>query len=579
MPHHANATRSTGPETGARPPLNVGLLVDSLTQPRWVYDIVAAIQQSSCARVALVVQNGAAEPNRGILRKLSRNRARLAYVLYTRIDDWLFRREPDAFTEVSIADLVDGVPTLNVAPVKKRFSDFFEPSDVSAIGAHNLDVALRLGFRILRGDALRIARHGVWSYHHGDNLVNRGGPPGFWEVMQGEPVTGSVLQILNDELDNGKVIYRSHAPTDRRSVRRNQDNFYRKSVAFVMRKLNDLYNCGPAALECDEHRDGYVPYSRPLYREPGNLETLRLTSRLASRYVADKLKELAWREQWSLAYRLHPGESGPDPGLHRYKRLMPPADRFWADPFPVAVENGFFIFVEELPFRTNKGHISVLDLAPSGQLRRVEPVLEQPHHLSYPFVFEWRGAHYMVPETGAARRIELYRATDFPRGWQAEEVLMDGVYAVDATFAEIDGRWWMFANIAPDGTRNYDELHVFHAPGPHGPWRPHRRNPVKSDARCARPAGRLFWRNGDLYRPSQDCSGQYGAAIVINRVLELSASEYRETAIARIEPKWAPDLLGAHTLNSAPGISIVDVLVRRSRFARRQRPVEYRTAM
>jgi len=259
--------------------------------------------------------------------------------------------------------------------------------------------------------------------------------------------------------------------------------------------------------------------------------------------------------------------------------LLPPADRFWADPFPVSVGDGFLVFVEELPFRTNKGHISVLNLARNGQLRRVERVLEKPHHLSYPFVFEWRDEHYMIPETGAARRIELYRATDFPGGWTPEEVLLDDVYAVDATVAEIDGRWWMFANIAPDGTRNYDELHVFHAPGPHGPWRPHRRNPVKSDARCARPAGRLFWWNGDLYRPSQDCSGQYGAAIVINKVSELTATEYRETTVARVEPKWTPNLLGAHTLNSAPGISIVDVLVRRSRFARTERPADFRAAL
>jgi methionyl-tRNA formyltransferase len=573
MLHDTHASQSLTVDSSVRPPLNVGLLVDSLTQPQWVYDIVAAIQQSTCARVALVVKNGDVDqPERRLLRKLTRNRSRLAYALYTRVDDWLFRRAPDAFTEVSIEELVTGVPTLKVVPVKKRFSDFFEPADVSAICAHNLDVALRFGFRILRGDALRIARHGVWSYHHGDNLVNRGGPPGFWEVMHNEPVTGSVLQILSDELDNGKVIYRSHALTDPRSVRRNQNNFYRKSAAFVMRKLTDLHTCGPSALECDEHADNYVPYTRPLYREPGNLDTLRLTARLASRYAVDKLTEIVWREQWSLGYRLHPGAAGPDPAFHRYKLLAPPADRFWADPFPVAVDDGFLIFVEELPFRTNKGHISVLDLAPNGQLRRVEPVLERPHHLSYPFVFEWRGDHYMIPETGAARRVELYRATDFPRGWTPEHVLLDGVYAVDATLAEIDGRWWMFANIARDGVRNYDELHVFHAPAPHGPWRPHRRNPVKSDARCARPAGRLFWWNGDLYRPSQDCSGQYGAAIVVNKVLQLTTSDYRETAVSRIEPKWAPHLLGAHTLNSAPGISVVDVLVRRSRFARSPRP-------
>ena len=67
---------------------------------------------------------------------------------------------------------------------------------------HNLDVAISFGFRILKGRALRIAKHGVWSYHHGDNHINRGGPAGFWEVLEGSPVIGSVLQVLDEDLDN-----------------------------------------------------------------------------------------------------------------------------------------------------------------------------------------------------------------------------------------------------------------------------------------------------------------------------------------------------------------------------------------
>ena len=130
----------------------------------------------------------------------------------------------------------------------------------------------------------------------------------------------------------------------------------------------------------------------------------------------------------------------------------------------------------------------------------------------------------------------------------------------------------MFANVAAEGALKDDELHIFHAPSPLGPWTPHRLNPVKSDARCARPAGRLFRWNGHLYRPSQDCSGRYGSAIVINRIVRLTESEFEEKAVSRIDPKWAPDLLATHTLNSSDGITVVDVLVRRWRFTRSASP-------
>jgi methionyl-tRNA formyltransferase len=565
---HVRVAPSNPPdvETPVRLPLKVGLLIDSYVQPQWVYDIIADIQRSSCARIALVVENGDVDqPERGFVRRLLKNRHRLAYALYTRLDDRLFRRQPDAWTNTSIAPLVADAERLSVTPIKKRFSDYFTPEDVARVTSHDLDVVLRLGFRILRGDALRIARFGVWSYHHGDNLVNRGGPPGFWEVMEGQPVTGTVLQILSSELDNGTVIYRSHAPTDPHSVRRNVENFYRKSAAFVMRKLEDLASRGPAALECDPHAGTYMPYTNRLYKEPGNVEMAKLALRIGRRAVAHKLRTALYHDQWALAWRVHPGTPGPDPGFNRYRTVLPPRDRFWADPFPVAHDDGFYVFVEELPYERGKGHIAVLDVDRSGALRSAQAALEGPDHLSYPFVFEWRGERYMIPETGSRRRVELYRSRAFPFDWQLESVLLDGLYAVDATIAEIDGTWWMFANVGVEGALNYDELHLFHAPAPSGPWTPHRGNPVKSDARCARPAGRLFYWHGDLYRPSQDCSGMYGSAIVINRVTRLSATEYREEAVSRIEPKWLPNLRGTHTLNSVPGFSVIDVLVRRRR--------------
>ena len=561
----AGAPGELSPSSLSRP-LRIGLLVDSLVQPQWVREIVEQIQGSSYATVALIVENGAPDVReRGFARRLVKNRARIAYALYTRLDEWLFRRQPDAFTPASIAALVEGVPLVRVTPIKKKFSDYFTPEDAQRVREHDLDVVLRFGFRILRGDALKLARYGVWSYHHGDNLVNRGSPPGFWEVMLGEPATGTVLQVLTDDLDNGRVIYRSHAPTDTRSVHRNKDNFYRKAAAFVPRKLKELAEEGPQALECDPFAGSFVPYPRPLYREPGNLEMIACGLKLAGRYAADKARERFYRDQWAVAFRLHPGSDGPDASFNRFKLLLPPKDRFWADPFPVTQGDRHYVFVEELMFRTNKGHIAVLEVDRTGALQRTGIVLDKPYHLSYPFLFEWRGEQFMIPETGANRTIEVYRAKTFPDEWALEQVLMDNIFAVDATLLEHNGSWWMFATVAPEGVIPTDELCVFQAPTPLGPWRPHRRNPVKSDARCARPAGRFFRWGRHLYRPSQDCSGRYGAATVINRVDALNDREYRETAVGRIEPRWAPNLVGTHTLNSAPGITVADALVRRRR--------------
>lgn len=567
-------------EHAARPDqerLRVGLLLDSFAQPRWVYRVVEEIQRSPFAGVSLVVLNakGAVAPARrgagGKARSAWRNRERLLYALYTKFDESRVRVSPDAFAPASVEALVKDCPVVSVEPLMKKHSDYFRDEDVEEILGHRLDVALRFGFRILKGRSLEIARRGVWSYHHGDNLVNRGGPPGFWEVMGGEAVTGSVLQVLTEDLDAGRVLYRSWAPTlSRSSVKRNKNNYYWKSSAFVARKLRELHERGEVASHDGACADSYRPYYNRLYKAPTNSEMLPLLARLGGRFAAGKLARLAYAEDWGLAYHLAPAGAAPDAhagALYRFKHLAPPRDRFWADPFPVEEGGEHYVFFEEFPYKEAKGVISYLKLGPAGGI--VEGpvrVLERDYHLSYPFVFEWRGERYMIPETGDRRTVELYRCASFPREWKLERVLLEDVRAVDATLHEQGGVWWMFANVAEEGVaRNWDELHLFYADSPLGPWRPHRRNPVKSDARGARPAGRLFWRDGQLYRPAQDCSKRYGYAVAINRVERLDAEEFREREVWKILPGWRENVLATHTLNQAGRLTVIDCLLRRRR--------------
>jgi hypothetical protein len=146
-------------------------------------------------------------------------------------------------------------------------------------------------------------------------------------------------------------------------------------------------------------------------------------------------------------------------------------------------------------------------------------------------------------------------------------VLMEGVRLVDATLYKAADRWWMFANSAAGESRTFDdELHLFHAERLTGDWQPHPRNPVKSDARSARPAGSLFMRDGALYRPAQVCVPRYGAGLAIHRVLKLTPEEYAERQVERLLPPASSGLFGLHTMNRAGDLIVVDAFARRRRF-------------
>jgi hypothetical protein len=556
-------------------PLRIGLLLDSLQQPQWVYRIVADIQASAVAEVVLLIVNkpeaGAEEVRVGSrspgdrIGSHWRNRRHLLYNAYTRLDNSLFKVERDAFAMVNIESLVADVPVARVAPVMTKHTDTFPAADIETISGYDLDVALRFGFRILKGDALGIARHGVWSYHHGDGSLNRGGPPGFWEVMTDAPVTGSMLQVLTEELDNGKIIHQAWATTvDKFSVNRNRNHFYWKSAAYITCKLEELHATGELML-ADRGEESYKPYYQRLYKQPTNVELLPLLARKGVRYLAGQVRERLTTEQWGLAYRFKTNPTDENNTFYKFKTVTPPLDKFWADPFPVKTDdNRYYIFLEEYLEATGKGHISVMEVTRKEGASTPVKVLERDYHLSYPFIFEWQGTRYMIPETGANRSIELYRCRAFPYEWEFECTLMENVRAADATLAEIDGRWWMFVSIAAEGAAlNCDELYLFHATTPLGPWQPHRRNPVKSDARSSRPAGALFRSKGRLLRPSQNCAKHYGYGITINEIVRLDESEFVEKEVAKILPEWRAQMIGTHTLNTAEDLTVTDCLMRR----------------
>ena len=553
--------------------LRLGLLLDSVTPSRWAAVALERTLATKQASVALVVLNhsGVAPSAEGTrLVRWWRNRAYLPLAAYERFDRWKFGLDRNWFEPTDISALIGGAEIIRVAPRQTTFSDYFEDADTDRILAYELDIAVRFGFRILRGRALSIAKYGVWSYHHGDNRVNRGGPAGLWEVLEAHPTTGSVLQVLSESLDGGRVLSRSWSRTVPYSAGRNREQFYAQSLPMLAAQVSAV------ALGLD-NVEGETPgevaaYSRPLYTAPRGGQMLRMAMGVAGRYVANQVRGRLTQLQWFLCYRRTPRQgydSGtPDLAPFRFTRLVPPVDRFWADPFPVRVADADFIVFEEFVTAEGKGHISVAEIDANGIVGSITRVLEQPYHLSYPFMLAAGGEHYMVPETATARRVEMWRATRFPFEWEKCADLLTDRERVDSTIVRHNGLWWLFAASSEGGSESWDELEIYYASSPLGPWTPHPRNPVKSDVRSARPAGQFFTQNGRLYRPSQDGSLSYGGALAIQEVQALTTTEFRERCVTRVDPLWMPNLVGVHTVNAIDGLTVIDARRRIGRWSK-----------
>src|SRR5215203_2578238 len=509
--------------------LRVGLIIDSFVQPRWMRKALEKVVATGVSTFELVLKVPAEKTTE----------ESLLYKLYNRMDRSVFAATPDALELVSIEDLVGSLPRS-------------QSNEAEKIKAFNLDVLINFAQTGWNSKFANLAKYGVWFYAFG---TDEKAPPGFREVLTHDPLTISSLRSLNGAAGGERIIYQSVSPTlSRFSVGLNNNACYWKSAAFIARSLVDLHS---GLHEYAIARGKATQRSEDSFR-PTNAAMSQMFFKLSERAASRVLEKLSSFEQWVLAYRINQAE---------FKYLVPPSDRFWADPFPIRAGGKYYIFFEEYLNRVGRAHISVIEVDHNGIVSGPTEVLKMDCHLSYPFVFEWRGDYYMIPETGDKNAVELYRSVSFPFEWQPAQVLLEAKCPLDTTLIEVNGTWWMFVNIQEEGVKvNWDELHLYYSDSPLGPWKPHARNPVVSDVRSARPAGRLFWSDNILYRPSQDSSMRYGYATTINRITSLSPTEYSEAEVSKILPDWDKDILGVHTLNVVDGLTVIDCLTKRSRF-------------
>jgi hypothetical protein len=258
---------------------------------------------------------------------------------------------------------------------------------------------------------------------------------------------------------------------------------------------------------------------------------------------------------WGIGWRFDQSASLLDKGEAAFRVLTGGAHSFLADPFPFRHKGQNFIFVEKYLYSKNQGCIAVVTADRNGAASAPQIVLEEPHHLSYPFVFEQAGQIWMIPESGAARNVSLYRAVAFPYRWTREACLIEGIKGYDATPLRHNGGFWFFVCLRLWRSTSWDVLSLYRADSLTGSWTPHAANPVLIDATLSRPAGAFIRRGGRTLRPVQDCARGYGGAVTFCQLDALGESEFVQTPVGRI--RSGP--FGCHTYNRRSGLEVIDL--------------------
>jgi hypothetical protein len=502
------------------PPLRVAVVLDGDVQAAWVRRILETLRRSSYATLAAVIFG----------RRAPRTPWPRIASLYARFDRTFFSRSGNALERASVHPLLDRVEIIVDHP--RRVAEL------------EVDVLLLIGATV---ETTRPkARFGVWKIEVGSKDDTF---PGLREFVTGIDTTTAVLRRVED----GAVLGWTRGGTDPISLFRGMNRLYWKLAGLIERRLARL------------HRERTIAPQTVCELPPTalRLNNRRLFAALvatAARFLRDKIRESWMREQWIIAFRFRHDPNDTNTLFRSFHRIVPPDDRFWADPFVISEGGRTWIFVEELVYSEAKGVIAVIEVQRDGSWSTPRRVLERPYHLSYPCVFRWNGDIYMLPETQENKTIELYRAVEFPDRWELSDVLMRDVEAVDATMFEANGRWWMYLSTAASPVAGFDELSLYYADTPRGPWLPHARNPLLCDVVGGRCGGRPFLRGGVLLRATQDCARRYGHSIRMREIVKLTPEEWEEREVDTVTADWTRDIVGTHTLNVDGEVTVIDGL-------------------
>lgn len=549
--------------------IKVGLIVNTFSTSKQVHDLIQHLKYSDNFEPVLIII-GDPPKRSGVLRRTFRGKS-------------IFHKFYNLFTFFVQAFLLRLIKKLELLIVRKSFHEYGKKysiediemeiiyadcswsksgsvvrpgkSSINSIISSKIDVLVRANSGILKGDILKTTKHGILSYHLGDNRTNRGGPPGFWEVLNNEPSTGFIIQRLSAELDGGEVLFRGNIATAKYWYQ-NHAQIIEKSQYFMIYLLNIIYEKG--SIEASE---GPSLHHNPLYKLNGKAsDTLSYIIKTYIPLLMDTILKIFQGpliSRWGVAYSSF---SNLRTSLHRYQEIKNPRGRFLADPFVITIDKRSICFVEDYFYSDNKGRISAIELM-DDSYEYLGVVLEEDFHLSYPFVFNNGSDLFMIPESSQAKQIRLYKCIEFPLKWELHKILMNDVRAADSSVIKVENVWYMLTNICSAGIGEHcSELHVYYSKDiESNEWQPlDCGNPVIFDSRYSRNGG-VFKLDDMIIRINQvQGKGTYGESFRINKITQLSPQGYKEIVLDEVYPNFFPGITSTHHFHTNEDFSVID---------------------
>ena len=273
--------------------------------------------------------------------------------------------------------------------------------------------------------------------------------------------------------------------------------------------------------------------------------------------VCHRIRGVFFYPHWMVGIVDQPIENAP-----RWTELPPVR---WVEPFnktrtlavPFAWPGSVDTFLcENFDIKAHQSRLAAVKLDANGIAAEVNLDMPLPAPLFFPFLFMRDGIVYAMPESGASRRLEIFRWQEHDGTWAPHAVVFEDKPVAGAILFEKDGWFWIAYTDLTQTPR--DNLNLIYASRLAGPWRHHAANPLQTGRESSRNGGAIFESKGKLYRPAQDCSAVSGGSLRIMEIVVCTPLAYKEREVTQILPSSPVYADGFHTLTAWEDRCLVD---------------------
>ena len=539
--------------------MKIGILCkDFNLLKNWELRIIDKLINNPSFSISLIIKDGRESSKyQKVIKELkSRNKfGKLLFHLQSLIENEIYPEEISV-NKAKIINYINQVDTIKLFPIREGYTDVFSNEDSDKIKSFDLDVLLKLGFNGMKGDILNSAKNGIWSFLHADCNTFKGGPIGFWEIVQDQPVIGATLLRLTNEFDGGYVIdkgfYNRHW-----SFVQSINIVSENSVILLMKNLN--------LIDTSDHKELIKSevFINNIDKFPGLKWFLKYIFLFYGRSINKVLNRIYITfglrpEGWTI---LSSKGSIFKSELSKCEKIEPDKNHFWADPFTFKYNDVNYLFFENYSYKSRKGKISC-GVLENNKISFVKDVLVRDHHLSYPLIIQKNNDIFMIPETGQNKRLEIYKSIEFPLKWKLYSTGFEGLALVDTTvYTDSNNDIWIFTNKGTPPLYDFgSELYIYKVDSLKlNKIIPHKKNPVIIDCRNGRNAGPIFRDGERIIRPSQNIINEvYGYGINLSVIKKLTIDEYEEELITTIKPDFKKGLIATHHLCQTEDSFVID---------------------